>query len=56
MIFMMRGGEFMMAMMFAINIANDNWTFAKVPAKLKPAVKKQLELMELGHLAVEDGE
>lgn len=37
----------MMAMLIALNIIDGDFTFAKVPAKLKDAVRKQL--IKLGH-------
>lgn len=43
----LKGGGTMMAMLIALNIIDGDFTFAKVPNKLKDAVRKQL--IKLGH-------
>lgn len=43
----------MIAKMYAIEIANGELTFDKVPKFLRKRVKRELERMDLGELAVE---
>lgn len=49
-----KGGEDMMAKLFALNIVDGLNTFDQVPRRLKPAVRKQLEIMGVPELAGEE--
>jgi hypothetical protein len=55
-LFLLKGGDTMfphITVIYVTFIMDEEITFSKVPATLKPEVKRQLELLGCGHLVKE---